>query len=223
MITGASKGLGKELALEFSKKYNIIINGRDANALNEIYKKINPYKDMDKCTIILGDITNEKTLENLTEKAKDGLDILINNAGIYYNNPDEINLDELRKVMEVNFFAQANLISRILPIFIAKQKGLIVNINSIAGKFGSLGEYAYCASKHALRGFSESLRYDLTKQGIRILDVYLGAMRTPMTAKRPNQELLIDPREVAKVIVKNCELYKSLSVNEINMRRRNYG
>jgi NADP-dependent 3-hydroxy acid dehydrogenase YdfG len=69
----------------------------------------------------------------------------------------------------------------------------------------------------------DSIRPEVTKYGIRILDVYLGAMNTQMTNGRPNQELLMDPKEVAKVIVGNCGLHESLSVNELTIRRTKYG
>lgn len=210
-VTGASRGLGRELALQFSKSHNVMIHGRDLEALQEVYNKIPKGRGY----IVVGDIREEKTLDYLGEiaKAKD-LDILVNNAGIYSNN--------LKEVMDVNFFAPINLTERILPIFKSKKSGLIININSIAGKQGGLGESVYSASKHALKGYFDSLRFNVTKYGIRILDVYPGGINTQMTDWRENQKLLMDPKEVAKVIVKNCELYESLSVNEISIGRRHY-
>lgn len=216
LVTGSNRGLGKELALEFSKNYNVIIHGRDLESLKNVYDKL------PKCrrSMVRGDIRDKKTLDCLEVMAKGGrfnegnLDILVNNAGIYSGN--------LKDVMDVNFFAPIDLTERVLPIFKSKKNGLIVNINSIAGKQGSKGECAYSASKHALKGYFDSLRYDVTKHGIRILNVYLGGMNTQMTKGRENQELLMNPQEVARVIVKNCELYSSLNINEISIGRINY-
>jgi len=210
-VVGSSKGLGSELALQFSKDYNVIIHGRDEKSLKEVYDKL----PEDRRYMILGDIREKKTLDSLEEIAKEkDLDILVNNAGIYSGSPKEI--------MDVNFFAPVNLTERILPIFKNKKRGLIVNINSIAGKQGSSGEPSYFASKHALRGYFESLRFDVTKYGIRILDIYPGGMNTSMTNWRKDQKLLMNPKEVAKVIVKNCELYESLVVKEIEIGRIHY-
>lgn len=211
LITGASSGLGKELALEFSKNCNVIINGRDIEKLKQVYKNI----PKGRGEMVCGDITKKSTLDSLGKLAKErDIDILINNAGVYNGT--------LREIMETNFLAPVEITNKILPHFISRKKGLIININSISGKQGSKGEPAYSASKHALRGFFDSLRYDVTKHGVRILDIYSGGINTSMTNWRKNQNLLMDPKEIAKVIVKNCELYESLSVNEISVGRRHY-
>ena len=223
LITGSSKGLGRCLALEFSNQgYDIIIHGRDKAILDEIENEI---RKKGECYSVVGDIAEEKTLEVLAEEAKKrNIDVLVNNAGIYLSKTaGEMSIEELRKVMEVNFFAHVSLTKKLIPYFLEKGKGLIVNINSVAGKQGSLGESAYAASKHALKGFFDSLSFELTKSGIMILNVYSGAIATKMTAGRKNQENLMKPAEVAKAIVKNCELYDSLGIREINLGKLRYG
>lgn len=228
IITGASHGLGRALALEFASlpnrayaNYELLLSGRDAAALSDVRRQINH----GKTSVIVGDITWQTTLDQIeAETRKRNLAILVNNAGVYLNKPvREMSQGELMRVMETNFYAQTALTMRLLPKMREQRRGLIVNINSLAGERGSAGEAAYAASKHALRGFFDSLRLEETKYGIRILDVYLGAMRTGMTAERPNPDLLITPEDAAKVIVQNCKLYDSLAVNEIHIGRRNYG
>lgn len=211
-MTGASRGLGRELALEFSREgYNVIATGRTLSALKNLRNKI----PKGRCYIIAEDITKETTIKALEKLAKRvNLDILVNNAGRYSGT--------LREVMEVNFFAPIKLTQKILPVFKAKERGLIVNINSIAGKQVGKGIPPYFASKHALKGYFESLRFDVIKYGIIILDIYPGGINTSMTNWRKDQNLLMDPKEVAKVIVRNCGLYESLSVNGIDIGRRRY-
>ena len=221
IVTGSSKGLGEELAYKFSEEDNVVINGRDAVALKKVYDNIKFMRNK-KCKQVIGDITKKQTIEDIENIANIcGVDILINNAGIYNysENPTE---KELREIFEVNFFAPVKLTSKLLPIFIKQGHGLIININSIAGKKGSIGEAAYSASKHALKGYFDSIRYSVTKQGIRIVDVYLGAMKTEMTNEREDRNLLIRPEEVARLIVNNSKLYGSLSLNEINIGRLKY-
>lgn len=223
LITGSSKGLGKELALEFSRnEYDIIIHGRDETALGEVdaqtrKHEVNVYS-------VVGDITQVNTLVALAQEARArNINVLVNNAGIYLKKPaTEMTMEELRKLMEVNFLSHVDLTKRILPIFLNKKEGLIVNINSIAGEKGSPEESAYSASKHALKGFFDSLRYEVTKQGVRILDVYSGAIKTQMTRDRKTYPLLMNPEEVAKEIVKNCELSESLSVSRLDIGRIKY-
>lgn len=223
LITGSSKGLGKELALEFSRnEYDTIINGRDKSALREVLEGAR--KNGIEAYSVAGDITKEETINALIEEARArNIEVLVNNAGMYIKKPlTEMTMDDLKAVMEVNFFAVARLTQKILPIFLRRGEGIIVNMNSVAGEQGSLGESAYSASKHALRGFFDSLRYEVTTRGVRILDVYLGAMQTQMTKGRDTYSLLMNPREVAEMIVKNCKIYKSKSVGEIHIGRINY-
>ncbi|VVB82615.1 L-rhamnose 1-dehydrogenase (NADP(+)) [uncultured archaeon] len=222
LITGSNKGLGKFLALKFSDEgFNVIINGRDKESLDLVKKQIEKRTD---CYSILGDLTSSKTIEDLSALAKSkNIDVLVNNAGIYLNKSIEnMTIQEYQNIMDVNFFAPVKLIKSILPIFKEKGSGLIVNINSIAGKQSSRNESAYCATKHALRGFTNSIKPEVIKYA-RIIDVYSGAMATSMTKGiRQDYDLLIDPAEAAEIIVKNCVPYKTLCPKEIDLGRINY-
>jgi len=227
LITGSSKGFGRNLAIEFADRgYDLIIHGRNAKELSSLEELIASEKKRQVSSVI-GDITSEDTLNQLIDEAKTrGINILVNNAGIYLKKEvEETSEQEFREIMETDFFAQIRLTKKILPLFI-KEGGVIVNINSTAGAHGSLGESAYSAAKHALKGFSESLRYEVTKKGIKIMDIFLGAMKTQMNSKREDRDLLIDPLEAAKFIVQSCqECQKYLTVypKEIYLSRCKYG
>ena len=134
----------------------------------------------------------------------------------------ETSMEEFRNVIETNFMSVVSLTYALFPIMQAKESGLIININSLAGKNGSDGESAYCASKHALRGFSSSLQFDATKYGIRVIDVYLGVMHTNMTKNRKNREKFILTQEAAKSIFELSSTYKTLRLTEINISRSIY-
>jgi len=176
------------------------------------------------CDVVVGDLVEKDTIRKIQIiSEKKGIDVLINNAGIYLNKPFlETSMEEFRKVIETNFMAVVSLTYALFPIMQSKGSGLIININSLAGKNGSDGEAAYCASKHALRGFSSSLQFDATKYGIRIIDVYLGAMQTRMTEKRENHDRLIKPDQASEMIINICENYDSLRATEIDLMRANY-
>jgi len=223
LITGSSKGLGKSLALLFSQNhYNVILHGRsmeDLLKLREIISKNNV-----ECDVICGDITLEKTIIELSETAKKrDVDILINNAGIYLKKPfPDMVFEEFRKIIEVNLLAPVHLINKIFPILITKKTSLIININSFAGKNSSDGESAYNASKHGLRGFSNSLQFDATTYGIRIIDVYLGSMNTGMVAGRKDPEKCISTNDAADIILGISKNYSSMRITEIDINRRIY-
>jgi len=223
LITGSSRGIGKSLATTFSTGgHGLILHGRDEKSLLKIKLELST-SDID-CEIVVGDLLETTTIDNLRNIAeKGGVDILINNAGVYLNKPFlETTMDEFREVFEINFMSVVYLTHSLMPIMASNGSGLIININSLAGKSGSNGESAYCASKHALRGFSSSIQFDATKYGIRVIDVYLGAVQTDMTKGRKDQEKFILPEDVAKSIFNVSKNYKSMRVTELNLNRSIY-
>lgn len=220
LITGSSKGIGRQLALEFANQgYNIILHGRDKKALEQVKKKIRQKKV--EVSSILGDVRLPKTIDVLFKIAKQkNIDILVNNVGIYLNKDvQETSNKEMQEVMDVNFLSIIKLTKVILPLFQEKKSGLIVNINSMAGKQASKGESIYCASKHALKGFFNCLKLDLIGQKIRIVDFYFGAIKTQVTKSRKDYDLLIQSDEAARFIINSCENYNSLTTSEIDVYR----
>lgn len=223
LITGASKGLGEQLAKIFAKNnYNIIIHGRDIKRLETLQESI--LKEGVECSIAVGDLKNIKTIYSLAETAEaKNIDILINNAAVYLKKSlTETLLEDYRNIIEANLLAPIFLIKQLFQFFERKGEGAIININSFAGKNGGDGESAYCASKHGLRGFTNSIQYDAVRAGIRIIDVYLGAMNTDMVNGRKDKEKCISTSEAADFIFKLCSEYKSMRVNEIDLARRIY-
>ncbi|MFH1326497.1 MAG: SDR family NAD(P)-dependent oxidoreductase [archaeon] len=222
LITGSSKGLGKFLALEFAKAgYNLIIHGRNAQLLDNVKQDI--LRNNVKCDVIIGEITSTKTIDDLYNPAKEkGLDILVNNVGAYSTGSfQEMDIKEFEKSIDINLLAPARLMHKMYEL-LKKSSGLIININSIAGKNPNMKEAAYCAGKHGLRGLTTSLTNEANNDGIRMIDYYLGAMNTDMTRGRPDQEKFMDPKEVAKIIYRNSKEDPSVRTNEITLARRKY-
>lgn len=223
LITGSSKGLGESLAVIFSKnKYNIILHGRDIVKLEEIKKQI-LYEDI-LCDVVVGDILDNSTLTELARLSDSrDIDVFINNAAVYLRKPfNETSEDEIRNILDTNLIAPILLTKKIFPIFERKKNGLILNINSFAGKNAGEGESIYCASKHGLKGFMGSLQFDASRNSVRVIDVYLGAMNTQMVKGRKDIEKCIHTSEAADLIYKLCVEYKSLRINEVDLLRRLY-
>lgn len=221
LITGSSKGLGRNLAFIFAQnKYNVILHGRDRPAMAEVADEV--LKKGVVCDAVLGDLSSQKTIDNLYEVAsKREIDILINNAGMYAHKPfGEMNAKELKRIIEVNLIAPALLTMRIYPMMKRRKSGTIINISSMAATVANELEAAYCASKHGLRGFTRSLRYEAMRHGVRVMSIYLGAMHTAMTAYREDHAQLIDPFEAAREIFSTCKEYESMVVEEIGLRRK---
>ncbi len=221
LITGSSDGLGRSLAYKFAcMGYDIILQGRELGKLEETKKKILDFNV--KCDIVTGDLSNDVTIEKLFSMGeKFEIEILINNAGIYFNEKFTQTSDEIfKKIIDVNFLANVKLTRKFFNFFLTKGNGLVININSIAGVNPSYLESAYTASKHALRAFSKSIQIDASAHNTNIIDVYLGAMQTNMVKDRGDYEKFIDTKEASELIYTLTKSYKSLKINEIYIGRK---
>lgn len=223
LITGSSKGLGKALALAFAKqKHHVIIHGRDFQALSELRSRIE--KGRGKCSIVCEDINGILGIEKLASAAKrDNIDIFINNAGMHMNKAFHLLSEkEITDILTTNLLSPVLLTKRIFDLMMAKKAGLIINVNSIAGKESAYGEAVYCASKHGLRGFSRSLQYEATANGVRIIDVFLGRMQTALHTGHKDYNKYIDTADAADSIVHIAKSYKSMRITEIDILRKIY-
>lgn len=221
LVTGSSRGLGRSLALAFAKSgHAVILHGRDEAALAAARAEV--LNGGAECDVVRGDLTAAETIDRLYEAAqRRDLDILINNAGVYVNQPFQAMPPEtLRTVIETNLVAPILLTRRMLPLFQKKKSGIVVNINSVAGKNGSDGESAYSASKHGLRGFARSIQLEANRDGIRVLEVYLGTMNTRMVEGRRDPAQCIRTDEAAELICSLCRDHASLRIDEIDLSRR---
>jgi short-subunit dehydrogenase len=226
LITGSSKGLGRALALVFSKNgYDIILHGR--TGLDKVKKEV--LKNKVKCYTVKGDITNSKVISKLTKAARDRkIDILINNAGIISNKLLDASDKEIEAVLNINLVSVIKLTNKIVPMFKRRKKGMIININSTAGL--GLESNIYGVSKVGLKAYTDSLRKELkTKYNVRVLEVYPGGIATTLhyridkawAQKRLKTKQLMKPQEVADLIY-SLTRDNSVHVDSIKITRRDY-
>lgn len=213
-ITGASKGLGLALAKRLCKEggHKLVLG----------YYNTPPEKTLGKW--IRGDISEATTRKKFMEVAEErGVDVLINNASIYQKgNIYETPAFVIQKLLGINLVATMMLTQSLWP-YLKESTGKIININSLAGLEGGEGELAYCASKFGLRGFSEALQYDAVRDGVGVIDLMIGAMRTGMTKHRPDWDRLINPEEVASYICSLCTMqHRSMRITEVRIERAKY-
>ncbi len=176
IITGGSSGIGKALAEEFgSKGSKILITGRKEKALSEALEDLRS-KGIEAESIV-SDVSKEEDNRRMADYAikKFGkIDILINNAGISMRAMfEEVDLDVVKKVMDINFFGVLYATKYCLP-HIIDQKGSVVGISSIAGFRGLPGRTGYSSSKFALQGFLEVLRTEMLYKGVHVLTACPG-------------------------------------------------
>ena len=182
-ITGASSGLGEAMALAFARENaHLILSARNEQKLEDVAVKCEGYG---KKHILPLDLANHEALAGKVDKAlalSGKIDILINNGGISQRATAVETLPEVtRKLFEINFFGTIELTRLVLPSMLQRQSGHIVTISSIVGKFGSPKRSTYSASKHALHGYFDSLRFEVQDKGIDVTLVCPGFIQTDIS------------------------------------------
>lgn len=184
LVTGATSGFGKEIALAFAKSgYNLIVTGRRKERLERIEKSLSTEYGI-SVTPFCFDISNLSECKKHLSQIK-SLDVLVNNAGLALGTDpvDLANIDDWEKVIDTNIKGVLYVTRLLLPI-LKKTKGHIVNIGSTAGRWSYPGGGVYCASKFAIRAFTEVLRWDLDGLGIRVTNVAPGRAETEFSVVR---------------------------------------
>ncbi len=185
IVTGASSGIGHALALELARAgARLIVTARRADRLARLAEAIVALGA--EVRSVVGDVTEPDTRERVVEAARSaygGLDVLVNNAGMgAFGRFEHAGAQRLFRVMNVNFFALAEMTRTALPLLKLGEKPIIVNISSVLGHRAVPRSLEYCASKFAVQGLSESLRVELMPLGIDVLVVCPGLTQTEFTA-----------------------------------------
>lgn len=185
LITGGSSGLGLALAHALAARGDTVaLLARDARKLEAAAEAVRAKKPGASVHTVACDVQDVAALEaamGLVVGSMGGLDVLVNSAGILREGYFEaLDLATHREVMDINYFGTLNAIRAALPHLRNSRRGRIVNIASVAGLTGVFGYTAYCASKHALVGLTESLRFELEPQGLVVKLVCPGEFDSPM-------------------------------------------
>lgn len=187
IITGASSGIGKAMALELAAKYQarLVLNARSEEQLEATCKAVEEAGG--KAVKVVGDIGDKSVIEatvNTCLETFGSVDVLVNNAGLATPGTImKLTVEDWERVFAVNFFAPLRLTYAVLPHFTKSGRGKIVNISSVAGKIAFPGSVCYAASKFALTGMSEGMAAELASQNIDIITVCPGWVRTEFFEK----------------------------------------
>ena len=187
MITGASSGIGKGLALEIAARGGRLgLLARRAELLNEIVAEIE--KENGAAVAVSADVRDAQAVRAAADQIRAELgpiDVMIANAGIGTSKDgSQLNPDQVAEVININVLGAVNSVAAVAPEMVERKSGQLVAISSLAGYRGLPKSAAYCASKAALSSFFESLRIDLRKHGVEVSVIYPGFIKTPLTAGR---------------------------------------
>jgi len=185
IIFGGTSGIGEATAKAFADEgAKVVISGRDEDDGDRIVKEI---KDKgSEALFVKADVTKADEVKTVVDKALetfDHIDILYNGAGIHdsYKTAVEVEEDEYEKLMAVNVKGPYLASKAVIPHFLERGQGTIVNVGSQATHVAGPGGSAYVTSKHALEGFTKQLAYDFGEKGIKANLIAPGFVDTPMT------------------------------------------
>ncbi|MBO4229093.1 MAG: SDR family NAD(P)-dependent oxidoreductase [Clostridia bacterium] len=206
-ITGASSGIGRATALRMAKEgADLALIARNRERLEETAEAVRALSR--KAVVLEADITDPQQVRNAVDEAVrqlGGLDVFHCNAGIYLRcEAKDLRMDQIRKIMEVNYFGCLNCVYAVLPLFLDQKKGTIVTTCSMDGKKGVPPDAAYVGSKFAMNGFFQVLRQELRGTGIHVATIYPSRMDTPQIAHVdcPRITPKGDPDLVAKAVIR---------------------
>ena len=214
LITGASTGIGKALAIELSKTdCNLILTARRENLIHD-YRSMLELKD-ESLLILKNDVSDKESCKESYRKSIEkfgNIDIAILNAGaghhVTVENYDSAWAD---KIFGANLFGIVYWIEQLLPEFTKRKSGIIAGVSSLADNRGYSGSGFYCSSKSAASIYLEGLRVELYRYGVKVITVKPGFVKTPMTDKN-NFEMpfIMQPDKAAKIIIKGIEREKRI-------------
>ncbi|MBO6570838.1 MAG: SDR family oxidoreductase [Balneola sp.] len=220
LITGGSKGIGLSIAKMFAEKtdHPLVLIARNTSDLEKAKQQCLDW-GAPKVETISADLTSEKEIAAIDFRLlKPG--ILVNNAGVFlFKQLADTTAEEFDRQYRLNTFSTFNITKQVLPVLKEQERGLIVNICSQASKKGYGDSGAYTMSKHALLGYTRSLRKELAKNtNIAVTAVNLGqTYSTSWEGVDIETEKLIDPEDVGRMIVSLSELSPRSVVEEIDI------
>jgi NADP-dependent 3-hydroxy acid dehydrogenase YdfG len=230
VVTGASSGIGKAIALSLANEgAKVCIVGRHLEKLEAVASRTNQLSE--QISIYETDLGIDDDIHSLAEslqKEFGAIDILIHSAGTFsLGNIEQASIEDFDYQYRINVRAAYLLTQGLLP-GLKLQCGQVVFINSSVGLTAKAGVSQYAATKHALKAFADSLREEVNPDGVRVISIYPGRTATPMQVtvfkmeKRfYSPEKLIQPEDVASVVINALTLPRTAEVTDICVRPLN--
>lgn len=212
IVTGASSGIGRAAALELARRgARVVLAARRVELLERVAEEC---RELGGTAIVVpADVRRAEDCQALVAAAG-AVDALVNNAGFaIFDAIESAKPDELREMMDTNYFGAVNCTQAVLPQMLARRSGTIVNVSSIAGLMGYARMGGYCATKFALTGFTEALRDEVLSRGVHVALVCPGTTDTEFFVKAERGKmpaasrliLAVPPERVARAIADAAE------------------
>lgn len=227
IVTGASRGIGRAIALGLAaKRVRLFLVGRNSSALHEVAELARQSSPMVVEHVI--DLVTDGAITNIAENVSrelGDLDVLIHCAGAYSMGDLEIaSVDQFDWLYRTNVRMPYQLTQSLLPM-LKRKKGQIVFLNSSQGLQARARVGQFAATQHALKAIADSLRDEVNLDGVRVVSVYPGRTATPrmeaiftMEAKEYKPELLLQPEDIAEVVINALMMPLTAEVTNVTVR-----
>ena len=223
IITGASTGIGRSLAIKLSKQYLVYLISRNKDNLNKTKELISAQNN--NCEIIVSDISQTEAIDDIYSqiKHKEKIELLVNNAGMgIFKNITDTTIEDWDNTINTNLRGSFLMTKMIIDNLKSKKNGKIIFISSVAGLQPYKNSTAYVASKYAIRGFAASLREELREFNIKVITVFPGAVDTPIWNNKNMDELrkdMMKTEDLTETIFHAINAPNNCVTEEITIRR----
>lgn len=199
VVTGAGSGIGKELAVQLAKKgATLAITDYDAETLAETLKEVHKVQPNSKSYVF--DVSDKEAFQQFAQQALTDfptIDIVINNAGVALGKytVEQLSYEDFEWIVGINLWGMIYGTKEFLSHLKTRPSACVVNISSLFGLIGVKYQAAYCTTKFAIRGFTESLRQELTETNVKVLSIHPGGIKTNIA----RNARFHDPKAVEKL------------------------
>jgi 3-hydroxy acid dehydrogenase / malonic semialdehyde reductase len=215
IVTGASRGIGRAIAMRLAVDYDIVAVARSRDELDELATVIREAGA--QCSPIQLDVTDGDAVASGIGGI--AADVLVNNAGVATMKPLlDLAPDEWRTMVDVNFNALYHVTRAVMPGMVARRRGHIVNIGSIAGRSAFIGGSCYAATKAAVTSFSESLMLEVRHSGVRVSVVMPGSVATDLFPEGTDMSWMIEPEDIANAVAYVVSTPENVLVHRLEVR-----
>jgi NADP-dependent 3-hydroxy acid dehydrogenase YdfG len=214
VVTGASRGIGRAIALRLAPTHDIVALARSKSALEEVVGDVRRSGGSGRSVVV--DLRDSKAIAAALEGVQ--ADVVVNNAGLGPIKPlTELTPDQWQAMVDVNFNALYHVTRALLPGMIERKHGHVIVIGSISGRSAFIGGTCYAATKHAAAAFVECLNLEVRQHGVKVSIVNPGSVATEFSEKN-DPSWMLSPEEVAESVAHVINTPPDVLVHSLEIR-----